>query len=263
MVVTRKASTPALAHFVEDVRVMVPDTESPVAYVEALPDGRVSLLLRITEGSLVPEESTVRRGDVSVVGTRTRPVYKTVKNVPLVVAVRFRPGSAQAILGVPANELTDCIVRVEDLWGAEGRALRDRLLSARGPKEMLQLLDGALEVRALRDAQRPSARLARHALGLITHAATPISINDLAAMIGVSSRHLRRTFSENVGIGPKEFARIMRFQRAARAHMSRTNWTRVAMDVGYYDQAHMIREFRELTGTTPSSFAKRPSRHRW
>jgi AraC-like DNA-binding protein len=261
--ITSRALTSGLARFVDDVRLMAPVGEHSLAHVEGLPDGRVSLLLRITEGSLAPEESGARRGDVSVVGTRTRPIYKTVQDVPLVIVVRLRPGGAPAVLGLPANELTDCIVRLEDLWGAEGLALRDQLLSAAGHEAMLRLLEGAIEARASREAERPPARLARQALGLITKSRTPICVNDLAATIGVSSRHLRRAFTESVGIGPKEFARIVRFQRAAGANLSQTSWTRVAMDAGYYDQAHMIRDFREFTGTTPDAFVKRPSRYPW
>jgi AraC-like DNA-binding protein len=81
----------------------------------------------------------------------------------------------------------------------------------------------------------------------------------VAERLGVTARHLRRAFKENIGIGPKEFARTVRLQRAVRAAAAtRSNdWAQIAADAGYYDQAHLIADFRELVGFTPGAFVKR------
>src|SRR5258708_8290071 len=76
--------------------------------------------------------------------------------------------------------------------------------------------------------------------------------------LGVTARHLRRAFTESVGIGPKEFARTVRLQRAVQTAAATSNdWGQIAADAGYYDQAHLISDFRELVGLTPGAFVKR------
>jgi AraC-like DNA-binding protein len=253
-------SIPALTHLVEEIRVVKSVVGRSFERIERLPDGTVSLLFRMIERDAA---SDVRRGDLIVAGPGTHALHKIVPSIPLALFVRLRPGAAFPILGIPADELTDRIIRLEDVWGPEGTHLRDRLLSARGVDEMLGLLQRAFHVRAIRTCEPSSAPVARRALRLITESPIPVRVNELATSIGVSARHLRRTFTALVGIGPKEFARIIRFQRAARAAASGTNWTKIAMDAGYYDQAHMIADFRALVGTTPEAFVRRALSHRW
>ncbi len=84
-------------------------------------------------------------------------------------------------------------------------------------------------------------------------------MESVASHLGVTARHLRRAFTESVGIGPKEFARTVRLQRAVRRAATSKDWARIAVDAGYYDQAHLIADFRQLVGLTPGAFLKRVS----
>jgi AraC-like DNA-binding protein len=84
-----------------------------------------------------------------------------------------------------------------------------------------------------------------------------VRVESVADRLGVTARHLRRAFTENVGIGPKEFARTVRLQRAVRMAAISCDWARIAADAGYYDQAHLIADFRQLVGLTPGAFFKR------
>ena len=84
-------------------------------------------------------------------------------------------------------------------------------------------------------------------------------MESVAKRLGVTARHLRRAFTESVGIGPKEFARTVRLQRAVRSAATSNDWGRIAADAGYYDQAHLIADFRELVGLTPGAFLKHSS----
>ena len=254
--------SPRLAQFVEHIRVKSAAVPGATSHGVRLPDGRTLLLLRVT-GGLQSDHTGPSSGDLSVIGTRTRALYKTVSSIPLAVAVRFRPGAASRLLGVPARAVTDRIVRLEDLWGREGRVLRDQLLSARNASEILRSLVGALEERAKAIREGCSELMARRAIQVIRGSRTEINITHLSATFGVTVRHFRRAFAETVGVGPKQFARIVRFQRAARIAQSGASWTEVAHQAGYYDQAHMIREFRALTGTTPGKFSKHPSAIHW
>jgi AraC-like DNA-binding protein len=207
-------------------------------------------LFQITDGSLARPGS--RSGDLYVVGTRTQALYKTTPEIPLALAIRFHPGTACSIVGLPANELTDRIVCLEELWGSGGRDLRQRMLSAAGVDDMLTMLCTAIQARAISAGESSSTRVVRRAVDLIVHSAASLRITQLAAALGVTPRHLRRVFMAAVGIGPKEFFRVMRFQRATRAARTEQSWARIAAEAGYYDQAHMIRDFRALAGATPS-----------
>ncbi|MDB4930429.1 MAG: transcriptional regulator, Fis family protein, partial [Myxococcaceae bacterium] len=143
------------------------------------------------------------------------------------------------------------IVALDDLWGdAPARRLRDRLAAARDPIDAAAILAGALAERvATMDGRRAHPRLVLAAAERLAGA----SVNAVAADLGVSERHLRRVFREAVGMGPKAFARLARFRRALRAAREGgpANWAGIAAATGYYDQAHLIEEFRAIAGVTP------------
>ncbi|MGH9662021.1 MAG: helix-turn-helix domain-containing protein, partial [Bryobacteraceae bacterium] len=111
----------------------------------------------------------------------------------------------------------------------------------------------AIVERMLRPAPPQPAGAIDHALARIEIAAAPGGVARLARETGMSERQLERAFADRVGISPKLLARIDRFQRALRAvEEAGVSGAAVAADLGYYDQAHLIRDFREFTGSTPS-----------
>jgi AraC-like DNA-binding protein len=110
-------------------------------------------------------------------------------------------------------------------------------------------------------AQRPepaSARLVRRAVQLIENGEG--RVESVASELGVTPRHLRRAFAEGIGVGPKDFARGVRLRRAIALSTTSHDWARIAADAGFYDQAHLIAEFKSLVGLTPGAFLKRQSR---
>ncbi len=242
------ASTFPLSRFFEDARVVaVPAAEGGLR-VELLPDGRTRLVFRVLDEG--------RRATLSVMGPRTRAMFKNAVGVVRAVALPFKPGWSAPLLGVAANELTDRIVSLEDLWGLAGVDLCGELLAAPGLPDVLDRLTRAFAVRTQRTFEPASARIARHAVRLLE--GDQVRVESVAERLGVTARHLRRAFTESVGIGPKEFARTVRLQRAVRAAAATSNdWAQIAADAGYYDQAHLIAEFRELVGLTPGAFLKR------
>ena len=241
------ASTFSLARFVEDVRDLA--TTSGRSSHERLPDGRTTLIFRVQEEG--------RRGDVSVAGPRTQAHFKNVTGVVRAVIVRFKPGWAVPLLGVAASVLTDRIISLQDLWGRPGSDLCAELLETRTTAEALDRLARAIALRSDDTFEAASAQLARRAVRLLD--GDEVRIDSVAARLGVTARHLRRAFTENVGIGPKDYARTVRLQRAVGMTATSKDWGRIAADAGYYDQAHLISDFRELVGLTPGAFLKRPT----
>jgi AraC-like DNA-binding protein len=238
----------ALARFVQGLRIVTrgPDADP---YVK-LPDGQVELIVRVGATD----------SEVHAIGTRMRVLRKTAAEVPHAIAVRFKPGGAYPFFGVPMSELTNRILPIEALWGSDGTQLRERMAEAPTSTARLRLLEDALSERLRRgDVFEPaSAYVVRRAVRMITDAAELPRVEGLARTLGVSERQLRRAFDEVVGVGPKAFARIVRFQRALRAseRAAAPDWGAIAAAVGYYDQAHLITEFRGLTGTTPGALLR-------
>ncbi|WP_394840784.1 AraC family transcriptional regulator [Pendulispora brunnea] len=240
------AATFSLSRFVEDVRALVPAAGS-ARPVDRLPDGRTTLVFRALGDG--------RNGDVSVAGPRTRALFKNATGLVRALVIQFKPGWSAPLLGVPANELTDRIVPLEDVWGRSGEDLCLELLEARSLPDVFARVSRAIALRTRDGFEPASARLARRAVRLLE--GDEVRVEAVAERLGVTSRHLRRAFVESVGIGPKDFARTVRLQRAVRMAATSKDWARIAADAGYYDQAHLIADFRDLVGLTPGAFLKR------
>jgi AraC-like DNA-binding protein len=240
---------PALVGQVRSVRVV--DHLPQGTEVEKLPDGSTLLMLQVLAPGV---------GHLSVAGPRTRALFKTAPPAEHLVLLEFEPGAARAFFSVPTRTLTDRYTRIEDLWGAEGARLRDRLLALRAPDEARDVLERALVDRLQRSPPTASLRLARRAVARLQNDDVQPRIAELAGDLGVSSRHLRRVFTDTVGVAPKEFARMVRLQRALGLSHAPATWTERAVAAGYYDQAHFIADFRDLVGTTPGRFSNGAAR---
>ncbi|CAM5513459.1 HTH araC/xylS-type domain-containing protein OS=Streptomyces aurantiogriseus OX=66870 GN=GCM10010251_48300 PE=4 SV=1 [Streptomyces aurantiogriseus] len=154
--------------------------------------------------------------------------------------LRFYPGTAPALLGVPAHELRDQRVELADLWpAAEVRRLRARVEAAAHPAT-------ALEELALERAAPPDPEL-RH---LVTALAAGHPVAATADELGIGARQLHRRSLTAFGYGPKTLARILRLQRALALARTGLPYADTATRAGYADQAHLARDVRELSGTT-------------
>ena len=213
----------------------------------ALPRPEITLVVRFAPAG--------ERGlDVHALGVRESVHRKSLRSGQRTVSARLHLGTAEAVLGVAASELAGRIVPLEDLWGiAATRRLLDRLAGARDTRGAAATLERAIAER-LATAEKPNgrARLALDAAGRLPQA----SVNAVAADLGVSERHLRRIFWETLGVSPKAFARLTRFRHAVSlaAADARVTWAAIAAAAGYYDQAHLIAEFRTISGKTPRAF---------
>lgn len=235
----------SIARFVEDARMASSVADEPFA-IDWLPNGRTSLVVRVSEAGL---------GDAYVVGPRTRAKFKRASGFLRATVIQFKPGWSPSLFGVPANSLTDQLVMLEDLWGASSRDITAELVAARSVPAVLDRL--SLAVAARTPFESASAHLARRAIRRFE--ATETRVQVVAQQLGVTARHLRRAFVESVGVGPKEFARGVRLHRAIRESARCKDWGQIARSTGYYDQAHLIGDFRDLVGLTPSAYLARRS----
>ena len=197
---------------------------------------------------------TVEYADGCVVTTPTSAVEFGYPPATRSGGVHFTPWGVAPFLPMPASELRDRPLTLEQAWGRPAVAeLRDRLAAAARPHEMLTLLEDEL-VRRL--SETAGLGLVRHTSRLIAASAGGVAIGDLSESAGVSSTHLARRFRDLVGVTPKRIARTYRFAAAVLAvdPAGPVDWVDLASRAGYFDQAHFGHEFRAFTGLTPTRY---------
>lgn len=197
-----------------------------------VPDGRPELIVNLG----VPFESFrdgawQRQPRAFVAGQLTGPLLVRPNGPASLLAARFQPCGASRVFAAPMEEIVDDILPV-DLHADTIEALEDLLLSRLRPADAI--VEDA--VRRLTDG--------------------PPELSGLAAALSLSPRQLERRFKRQVGIGPKLFCRVQRFQRVFHEIESGGNWVQAALACGYYDQAHLVRDMRQFSGETPSALLK-------
>jgi len=173
------------------------------------------------------------------------------------IQVNFTPIGAHLFLGLPMHTLTNRVVELDDIFGAKAHRLVAQLHEASSWEARFAILDAAIIAR-LAEASTPSLSVAG-AWQRLNETGGHLNIGTLAAELGCSQKHLIAQFREQIGLPPKVVARIMRFNRVVSLlkHDDGVRWAKIALDCGYYDQAHFIRDFREFAGSTPSEFLGR------
>ncbi|MFF3340144.1 helix-turn-helix domain-containing protein [Streptomyces flavidovirens] len=166
------------------------------------------------------------------------------------IRLELTPLGAYRLFAVPMSELTNRVVELCDVLGPEAGVLVEQLAATGDWSARFDLLDFVLLARFERGPD-PAPEVS-HAWRLLTREAGAIPIRRIAAEVGWSHGHLVRRFTQQIGLTPKMSARVLRFDRAVRL-LSRggADLSEVTAACGFYDQAHLNREFRALAGTTP------------
>ena len=224
-----------------------------------MPDGCVSLIINLEQDETrIYDADNVNKltklSGCSVVGPHSRCFVIDTDEQACVIGVCFRPAGAVPFLKLPSDELQNQHVDLQDLWGRLARELRERALAAKTPAAKVRVVELALLERAagMFDGQ-PVVEYAVENF-LLRPAATRIS--DVADKTGFSTRWFIELFKQHVGMTPKLFCRVRRFQKVLRRITSGQplNWTETALQCGYFDQAHFIHDFRAFSGINPSKY---------
>lgn len=252
---TEQKPTPALAQHLECLWFASETDTAPAkgALERVLPDGCLEWIFHLGAPfqRSTPAGEWERQPRSFVVGELTRFLLLRPTGHVLVMGVRFRPGGAYRFLPFSLSDFTDCTVSTGDVWGSMGNHLEEAVLEARNNMQRQQLVEEFLLRQLVATNSRPRFEAAVKA---IIRSRGQTRINEVAAGIGWTSRQLEREFRVGVGISPKAFARIMRFQNLLRlvGEGVLREWTSLALEGGYADQPHMVREFREFAGHTPA-----------
>ncbi len=222
-----------------------------------LPDGFPELIVHLQTPYQRRQRGQLHQDPKAFVfGQLCEPIELHSDQSVLAIGARLHPAALAQLASLPGHEFHQGPIPLRDLWGAEGRALERRMRASASTSGALELLVSTLRRLRQRKPSTSRQQLAVHATAWIHQTQGRGSIHNLSNYLGYSRRHIERLFNENLGISPKFFARLHRFQALQRtiASVSDLDWLTLAIDSGYADQAHMIREFREFSGQTPLEF---------
>jgi len=244
-----------LAAVVECVWRLQSDDRARQAPHRVLPDGCVELILQ--RGSRVveqrPDQAPRLQPRVHVTGQLDRYLLLAARGLIDTLGVRFRPGAARALLRVPDGELSGRTLGAGEILGDSGRRELENAAGATEPlAAVLRVCEGQLDERL-----RPERRL-RAAVDLVLATAGRLRVDRLADHLGLGPRTLERLFSRDIGLRPKQLSRIARLEAAllALSRNAHHSLADLAYACGYSDQAHLSREFRTLTGLTPTDWLR-------
>ncbi len=193
-------------------------------------------------------------------GPRTRPFVIDTAQEDRVFGIEFAPGGSFPFFRVPTSEFSDTETSLDSVWRGCMNEIRERLLASPDMESMFAVTQRILLRQAVRPLQlHPGVAFAVHRF-CSRPQTTVASVLD---RIGLSHRRFVQLFDEQVGLTPKSFSRVQRFQRVLRTvhRASDIDWARVALDCGYYDQAHFNHDFQEFSGFTPTIYAARATEH--
>lgn len=222
-------------------------------YHKILPDGCVDILFSF--GSVSAKDRVVPFRP-NIIGTTTSYLENYYLNTLDMIGIRFRPGGLTAFTFTPIHEFTDKTIELaltDSLFDDEFHA---GLPEMKTVEERIKHLDYYL-VGKLKKTFEPERRII-HAVNLIQHSKGQLSLQDVARESCLSPRHLERKFKASIGLSPKAFSNIIRFKSALSYLEQNTDSTLpdIAVRFGYYDKAHLIKEFKKLSGELPSALKR-------
>lgn len=249
---TAKPRTPALAAFVKSFHYH--ETTFPFALERIMPNGQAHLMVNLAEDEFrtYDRERTERMNRHSgavLAGPHALSTVLDTRELNWLAAVEFRSGGAGRFFSMPMTEVCNQVVPLEDVWGHNGRSLRERLQDVPTPAAKFRVFEEML-------LEHFAPKFDAAIQYAITALQVGMPVSQVASRLGLLPRTLARRFSTEVGITPKRFARVQRLQRVLRAVRlcSEPDWCILAAEHGYTDQAHLIHDTRDLAGITPSGY---------
>ena len=232
-----------------------------------LPDGNTELIINLTDkpqfiyhNETLEEMQTCRQAWVG--GVRTQPITIPSGKGSQMLIVAFKKGRAHPFYPLPMNELTDFVVEADLVFGRGILNLREQLLTALSVDEMFYRVEKFLLGQARHTLSTDGAsRCVEYAVSRMISRPNRLGFQQLSAEIGYSQKHFISLFHRQVGVAPKQYLKIMRFQKAILDIEKDTSihWNDLALQNGFYDQAHFNNEFKAFSGFTPGEYVKRKS----
>lgn len=227
-----------------------------MAYDERLPAGAVVRERVLPDGALrlIVDRSA---GTTRVFGPSTRPVVLEMRGHLAGLSVTLQPGASQALFRVPAHELAEQVVDWDTLVAPGHRGLHALLDGAVRDADRARMLCETLQAMT-GDVRGEERRMAQRAATMLA-GGNGLSVGTVADAVGVGERRLQQVFRSQFGLSPAAWRRLARMQRCLRLLRlpAGPRWPELAVAAGFYDQSHLVNEFRALCGLTPGQFLQR------
>jgi len=249
--------SPVLQPFIKNYWTCRHDTDTmEVMY----PSGCVELCIDLTTNDTIRHRgnSAIKVPSIEILGHWTVPTKAAIKKGNTCLITRFQPYASSLFFPNPASEFTNELIDLNDIFRKESDSLYNRLMEQPALEQKIEILEEFLIGRLMSfkksDRQlKLMERLCNH----ITNGNEALNIQDLAICYGFSERYIQKLFMEWVGLTPKKFFSVRRFNKSLDLiRSSSASLTSIAFDCGYFDQAHFIKEFKSYTGLTPAEAKK-------
>lgn len=221
-----------------------------------VPDGCMELIFHYGDlyRQYLEDGTSIVQPRCFVIGQLTRPLEIEPCGETGIFSVRFHPNGFLPFATIPLKELENTAVSLEILFGKEGKELEEQVLKAASTAERIPLVEAFLLNRFLHNENID--RLIKSTVETILTANGQLSIDELSKQTNINRRQLERKFSSTIGLSPKQLSKTIRLQAALKLLLTKnfTSLTALAYEGEYYDQAHFIKDFKELTGHTPKEF---------
>jgi len=243
----------ALADYIE----IIGHWHSPVGYrSRALPRGAVTVIIDVGQRQQLDfyaadGHTKLPVPPAFVTGSHTASYVSEMPAGEPAMAVHFLPGGAFPFLGIPLGDLENAHVGLDQIWGSTGIELHERLIGAPTAAARFGILETFLLSRRSSTRRHPGVAEALAAI----EANPSIQMAEIRDLAGVTTKRLIVLFRAEIGLSPKAYARIRRLQAALRL-LGSMSGAQVAAEIGYFDQAHFVREFRSFTGMTPTQYTE-------
>ena len=189
-----------------------------------------------------------------VIGQLTRPLQIKPTGKTGIFSVRFHPNGFLSFTTIPVKELENTAISLHKIFGIAGEEISQNVLNAQNTLERIKLIEAFLLTK-LTDSETVD-RIVKQSVDTILMAGGQLSVQSLSKQTRVHRRQLERKFLSTIGLSPKQLSKTIRLQATLKMLLNKqfTSLTALAYENAYYDQAHFIKDFKELTGFTPKEF---------
>lgn len=221
-----------------------------------VPDGCMEMIFHY--GDLYKQytgnENSILQPKCFVIGQLTRPLEIEPTGKTGIFSVRFHPNGFLPFATIPIKAMENTAVSLEKLFGNDGIKIEQKILTALSSDERIKLIE-TFFINRLTD-KKIIDRIVKSTVETILTANGQVSIDELSQQTHINRRQLERKFSSAIGLSPKQLSKTIRLQATLKILLSKkfTSLTTLAYENEYYDQAHFIKDFKELTGFTPKEF---------
>jgi len=231
-----------------------------------LPDGSMTIAINLGEQRIsrypdAPPGCYASAVTQVICGARSTYMVADTANMITTFGIQFKPGGGFPFLPMPASEFNDQCIALEDVFGLGVRNLRERLLECATPPQKFAAAESWLLALAIKPLEKHPA--VEYATRQFVHGLILQPLSSVLDRIGYSQRHFNQLFSGEVGLTPKRFLRVRRFQSVIQSIPADKpfTWADVALRCGYYDQSHFAHEFRSFCGLTPAAYLSHRTPH--